>query len=174
MKEEKDIFDFIEKRAIETPDDSYFESLTNQVLSEVKTPKAKVVSIYKRPIFWLTGVAAAVILGVLLFPQNQSNSNPLQPGFDTLTQGEVLAYIEYNIHEFDTELLAEYIPSDQLDATPIIQSVTYGMNAEKNTAAKSEKETELKNSLESISNEEILEYLNSESMGIEDLEETIF
>ena len=70
MNEEKDIFDFIEKRKVETPDKAYFDDLAQRVIDSQKT---KIIPFYKRPIVWIGSAAAAVLI---LFTVN---FNPPQP-----------------------------------------------------------------------------------------------
>ena len=78
MEEKKDIFDFIEKRPIETPDPSYFKDLADKVMAdasassttdEPEEPQAKIIPLYRRPVTWISGVAAAASL--ILFCANK-------------------------------------------------------------------------------------------------------
>lgn len=176
MEEEKDIFDFIEKRSFDTPDSSYFEGLADKVIAETNVPstqKAKVVPLYRRPITWISGVAAAVLVAFLLLPNEQktivdsSNAN-----FTDLSKQEVLAYVNDNIEDFDEELLVEFIALKSLKTNA---SQENEQEPEESLETLVETETkDLQESLKSISDEEILEYLEEEGLESDDFEEDLF
>jgi len=176
MEEEKDIFDFIEKRSFDSPDSSYFEGLADKVIAETNVPsaqKAKVVPLYRRPITWISGVAAAVLVAFLLLPNEQktivdsSNAN-----FTDLSKQEVLAYVNDNIEDFDEELLVEFIALKSLKTTAAQKNE---QEPEESLETLVETETkDLQESLKSISDEEILEYLEEEGLDSDDFEEDLF
>jgi len=173
MEEKKDIFDFIEKRPIETPDSSYFKDLADKVLSEAKEEpeerQAKIIPLYRRPVAWISGVAAAILVAFLMLPNTSDPLNPLT-GFTNSNEpsrAEVLAYVNENIDDFDEELLIEFIAIKNLEAD---EAETQELEPEEE-ALETIIETETKDlqeSLQNISDEEILEYLEMEGELDED------
>ncbi|MCR9171657.1 MAG: hypothetical protein NXI10_04145 [bacterium] len=187
MEEKKDIFDFIEKRPIETPDSSYFKDLADKVITDASASrlrsmpsesdqinsatnhqKSKIVPLYRKPIVWISGVAAAVLVAVLLIPDS---SNPRTEVIPTSSlepsKAEVLAYVNDNIDDFDEELLVEYIAMKNLDAATSTSQEVEEDAEPLETMIKTETK-ELQESLQNISDEEILEYLESEGALEED------
>lgn len=171
MEEQKDIFDFLEKRTPNVPSDDYFAELANKVLRENPSvsPKPKVVPLYRRPVFWVASAAAAVLLIVLLQPKTTEIT---QSGvdFNDLSRGEILAYVEYNLDEFDEELLAEFIPDSRMHYTMTTEKLS--IEPEEKTAG--QPSPKLTNSLDDISTDEILDYLEDEGMDLDDLDDDIF
>lgn len=171
MKDEKDIFDFLEKRTPEIPDASYFENLAKKVSSEAaEKPKAKVIPLHRRPIVWIAGTAAAILIVFFLGGEKEGILTPDTIEFEDLSRAEILAYVDENIDDFEEEMLAEFISAKKLNPKEITDDF---QNSE---AKKSEpkKNTELSNSLESVSTEDILEYLDEEEIDLMDLEDDIF
>lgn len=177
MEEEKDIFEFIEKRSIDTPDESYFQGLADNVIAKSKVPslqKAKIVPLYKRPITWISGIAAAILVAFLLLPNEPSTIvDPARnANFSDLSRQEVLAYVNENIEDFDEELLVEFIALKQLktETTTVVETEP---EESLETLVKTETK-DLQESLKSISDDEILEYLEEEGLDSDDLEEDLF
>jgi hypothetical protein len=173
MEEKKDIFDFIEKRPIETPDADYFKNLADTVIAKaadapVKS-EAKIIPLYRRPVFWLSSAAAAVLVAFLLLPENPNIIPTTIAGdpFQDLSKKEVLAYVDENIEDFDEDLLAEFIPVSQLDMNPMVDTETQESENPIETIIETETQ-ELQESLESISQDEILQYLQEEGFDSED------
>lgn len=176
MEEEKDIFDFIEKQSFEMPDTAYFEGLADKVIgkAKVETPqKAKVVPLYRRSITWISGVAAAILIAFLLLPNEpKSVETSSNADFSDLSKQEVLAYVNDNIEDFDEELLVEFIALKNLKSAP---NLVEEKEAEESLETLVETETKnLQESLKSISDEEILDYLKEEGLDSDDLEEDLF
>lgn len=177
MEEKKDIFDFIEKRPSETPDSDYFDNLAASVISEVSNTdnaesdasKGKVVPLYRRPALWLSGAAAAILVAFLLLPEQTAPTSEGALSFEDLSKKEVLAYVDENIEDFDVELLAEFIPSNKLSTDNYFDQTTQEVPEEVETT-----NPELEESLESVSPQEILEYLEMEGMDVDDLDEELF
>jgi len=179
MADKKDIFEFIKKRPSETPDSDYFDSLADSVLSKVSeenasenksSDSAKIIPLYRRPAFWLSGAAAAILVVFLMLPDKKS---PVidngEPSFEDLSKSEVLAYVDYNIEDFDVELLAEFIPANKLNTEAYIDKTIEETTLETETS-----NPDLEESLESISPQEILEYLETEGLDPDDLEDELF
>lgn len=142
----------------------YFNSLTENVMSKVKLePKTKVISFYKKPLFWIVSTAASicVLIGVSYFLKNLNELT-----FDSLSKSEVLAYVENNIDDFDEELIVEVMSES---------SFNFGDTTKKTSNLKQPTIQKEKGTLsfESLSEEEILEYLNSQELSLEELEEEI-
>ncbi|MFT6923630.1 MAG: hypothetical protein ACJA1C_002645 [Crocinitomicaceae bacterium] len=162
MNEEKDIFDFIEKRKVDMPDKAYFDNLAQSVIDSQKT---KIIPLYKRPITWISAVAAAVLV---LFIMNFNSPGDIVPesneiSFNDLSRAELLAYVDENIEEFDVEMIAEFVPIDELNAK---------YEALENTMSEELEVHPLETiTLENITKEEILEYLNDEDLDFSDLED---
>lgn len=162
MNEEKDIFDFIEKRKVDMPDKAYFDNLAQSVIDSQKT---KIIPLYKRPITWISAVAAAVLV---LFIVNFNSPDDIIPpsneiSFNDISREELLAYVDENIDEFDIEMIAEFVPVDELNAK---------YEALENTMIEDEDVDPLESiTLENITKEEILEYLNDEDLDFSDFED---
>lgn len=172
MEERKDIFDFIEKRTTETPDSSYFKNLANSVLDKVaeenEVSKAKVVPLYRRPVAWISGAAAAVLVAFLLIPNEQKNTTQTaQVDFNNLSKKEVLAYVDAHIEDFDEELILEFIPTKNLETRADINIAPEDKLDPIETIVETESK-DLQKSLESISDEEIRQYLEEEGFGDDD------
>jgi len=163
MNEEKDIFDFIEKRKVNTPDKAYFDNLTQSVLDSQRT---KVIPLYKRPISWLSVAAAAVlVLFVVNFnaPDEITESTDWETAMNDISREELLAYVEENIDEFDIELIAEFVPADELN--------TKYVELENQMSTEEEVDPIESITFESVTKEEILEYLEDEDLDFSDLED---
>lgn len=169
MSEEKNIFDFIEKRSQDTPDAAYFEELARKVMRDSNAKETKVIPLYKKPMLWISGVAAAVLLFVM-FNRNLAQVDLPKVDFNDVSKSEILAYVDANIDDFDEELLLEFIPESRLEMNDIHEE----FQEIKVTTTPKTKETQLSNSIESLSKEDIIEYLDDEELDILDLEEDIF
>lgn len=166
MEEKKDIFDFIEKRPIETPDASYFKDLADKVIMEANDEpdehQAKVIPLYRRSIVWISGVAAAILVAFLMLPESTNPTNPIEPvASDEPSRAEVLAYVNENIDDFDEELLVEYIAIKNLGSEPVLSGDSEPEEEPLETIIETETK-DLQESLKNISDEEILEYLEME------------
>ncbi|MCH2230851.1 MAG: hypothetical protein MK105_10945 [Crocinitomicaceae bacterium] len=163
MKNEKDIFDFIKSVKPEEPSADYFSGLADKILSENKTI---VIPIYKKPTFWMTSAAA---IGIILFSVLRLNNSteietPALLAFNNIEKIEIFEYIDDNIQDFDIDLFIESIPESTLDETDQTETL------------KEVKMTHEEPSItfDEISEEDILEYLNTEEIDITDLEEDLF
>ncbi len=148
MEKEKDIFDHIKPRKIEVPDTAYFKQLTEKVVEE---NRVKVVPFYRKPIAWV-GAAAAVVAIVLLsnlFTNDPVvDSNPLL-ALNECSKAEISAYIEDNLHAFDSDLLEEYVPEDSLEIDLILIEEASSTQHEEPTI-----------SLDEIDKQDILDYFD--------------
>ncbi|MDB2656571.1 hypothetical protein N9Y60_00800 [Crocinitomicaceae bacterium] len=173
MEEKKDIFDFIEKRPIETPDSSYFKDLADKVIADASTSstgtgqvtdqsKAKIIPLYRRPAAWISAVAAAVLVAFLMLPES-SDPVIIDGGAASVepSRAEVLAYVNENIDDFDEELLVEFIAIKNLASKSASSQESEPEEEALETMIETETE-DLQESLKNISDEEILEYLELE------------
>lgn len=175
MKEEKDIFDYIQPRKTEVPNADYFKQLTQKVVEEQKSDETskpgKVIPLYKRPVTWI-GVAAAAVVTFLVINVNQGGpegSGDLLAMSD-ISSEEAYQYVDEHLDEFDTELLLEAIPASDLEPHEETDP------PEKKEEEKKEEKTETtpsteKISLEDIDTEDILRYLEEQGIDPEELEE---
>lgn len=160
MEEQKDIFDFLKVNKIDSPDASYFNNLAQSIIDDKS--KKKVIPLYRKPATWIS-VAAAAILVFLVIQFNQTstdNSNVLL-AMNELTADEIEQYVSDNIDDFDIELFEDCIALEQLEIVG-------------DTTIKEQPKKEPKLDFESITKEEILEYLQLEEIDLEELEEESF
>ncbi len=172
MKDEKDIFDFLEKRKVETPDADYFEQLAKKAIAVAnsETTEVKIIPLYKRPLLWISSAAAAIIIAVILLPEEASLPKTPSLAMQDLSKKEVLAYVNDNIDEFDEELLIEFIKEEHI-STP---QIPLEPETETPVIKEIQPSSDFNKTLESISKDEILDYLNEESLDIMDLEDDLF
>lgn len=170
MSDNQDIFDFFKKGPSETPDKSYFEQLARQIVSEnapVSPQKTTIVPLYRKPILWLTTAAAAILIFFLLRPENSPLVQSEPVDFNDLSRQEILSYIHSNLEDFDEDLLIEFISEDRLAFNEVEVSKPEPFVKRRNA-------TNLSNSMESLSKEEILNYLDEENMDIDELEDDLY
>lgn len=158
MNEEKNIFDFIEKRKVDVPDEAYFHGLAQSV---IRSQKTKIIPIYKRPITWI-GTAAAIVLMLMVVKFDSTEElveTDILSALDDIPRDVILAYVEGNIDEFDIELIAEFIPASSLRFEKIEE-----------TQISDDKPIESV-SFDNITRDEILKYLEDEELDFSDLED---
>lgn len=159
-------------RERESISDDYLNGLLSNVMATVKEEQPiKVIPFYKKTVFWLSNVAAVILIIVLV----QFNSKPTTVAcdFNSISQTELLAYIENNIEDFDQELLMSYVPLKQENS--FIDEGTTKLNNTVSDIPCSEnvKESNFdKNQFNSINKEDILDYLDEEELNYEDLQES--
>lgn len=171
MKEEKDIFDFLEKRPIQTPEKDYFSQLAKKAMehADQEQPVVKIIPLYKRPLLWAASSAAAVMLLFLWNTKTETPKTIAAFGMKDLSKKEILAYVDANIEDFDEEMLMEFIPENRMNF-----EASSSIEIEVESLPKTTNNTNLTRSLESISNDEILEYLQDESIDLDDLEDELY
>ena len=160
METKKDIFDYLKPRKKIVPDQSYFDQLSANVLAH---EKVKVVPLYRKPIFWLSSAAAAITIIMLVNIKTEipNSVNPMI-ALNEISSEELFAYVNDNIEDFDTEMLTEIIPSDNIEEIDLVAT-------DKIVVDEVSSETEL--NFDSIQQEEILEYILNEEIDIYDIEE---
>lgn len=171
MDKKKDLFDYIEKQSTEMPDARYFSNLSSTVLDKVNHQKqVEIIPLYKRSIVWISAAAAVVFVAFLLLPEK---TNPVVEDFtfNTLSKNEVLAYVDDNIVDFDVELLTEFIPKKDLAAKNYTKEELMVLPEETLVETNN---SDLEKTLESISTDEIQQYLEDEGIDPNDLEDELF
>lgn len=160
MEKQNDIFDHLKPREIFTPDQAYFDQLATNVIS---TAKSKVIPLYKKPVFWMTAAAACITVVLLLnIGTTSKTSENVLLAMNEIPQHEVLEYVKQNIKEFDTEMLSEIIPENN------IEEIKFSTQIEEK---KSEPLSEPQINFDNIDQEDILNYLYEEDIDINDLED---
>lgn len=167
MNNEKDIFNFIKAKKVDVPDTTYFESLADNIISK---NSVKVIPIYKKPLFWMSSAAAAVIILFVAFNFTDTNTIQDKPllALNDIDNDLVYSYVHENINDFDTELLTEFISETAIDSDNSTETEPVSETVEDNTV---ESNTI---TLENISSEDILNYFESEEIDISDLEDELF
>lgn len=160
MKEQEDIFNFLQKRKIETPTKDYFDGLVDQILE--KESNTKVISIQRKVLVWTTSVAAVLLVAFLLINGSPDQSTDVFAELDNISTEELLAYMDDNIDEFETELIVENLTDEEVDEldeiiTSELTEVTY-------------LETKEEISFEEVSPSELDDYLDLEDLDLDDLE----
>ena len=156
----KDIFDHLKPRKKIVPDQSYFDQLAANVLAP---EKVKVIPLYRKPIVWLSSAAAAIAI-IMLVDLKTEIPNSVNPmlAMNEISSQELLTYINDNIEDFDTEMLTEIIPSDNIEEVDLVA-------ADKIVIDEVYSETEL--NFDNIQEEDILEYILDEEIDLYDIEE---
>jgi hypothetical protein len=165
MKNEKDIFDFIKAKKVDVPDQAYFAALANSITDSKKN---NIVPIYKRPVFWLSSAAAAIVIVFVALNFGETNVMHEKPllAMNDLDTEIVYDYVNENINDFDAEMISEFIP------TEVITSNTTEIFEVELEEVKTIETEEL--SFEDISTEDILNYFESEEISLSDFEDELF
>jgi hypothetical protein len=166
MEEQNDIFDHLKVRKSPLPDDSYFESLAKNVINSHQ--KTRVIPLYKRPVFWISAVAALFVVSFLVinFTSTSTPENDPLLALNDLSSDELFNYIDENIDDFDTDLIVEVMNESTIDEITFSESensLTHPTNPTQST------ETTI--SFDDIDTQDILDYLNSEGIDSDDLED---
>ena len=166
MEEKNDIFDHLKPRETPIPDASYFEAMANSVIaSQKKTP---IIPLYKRPIVWISAVAAVFIAGILvvnLSATSETNSDPLL-ALNDLSSDELYTYIDKNIDDFETDLIIEALNETSVDEMNFIEPEKI-----EKIEVTSEKPLPEPISFDEIDSKDILDYFNEEGIDSDDFED---
>ena len=166
MKEKNDIFDHLKPRETPIPDASYFEAMAKSVIESQK--EIQIIPLYKRPVVWIGAVAAIFIAGILLVnfsATSENNSNPLL-ALNDVSSDELYKYIDENIDDFETDLIAEALNESSVDEMNYIEAVSSEQIETKPTQTREEPI-----SFEEIDSDDILNYFNEEGIDSEDFED---
>lgn len=166
--ENENILSKLNKVPVQVPNDDFFESLKVHVVDKINN-QTKIVPLYKRISF--RAAAAVLILitiGTVYFTKNTTKEVPktqvAKVDFKSVSREDILAYIEENHEEFETEDIASV-----LSEIPTIKEEEPKSNdiAEKASKPKSHSTEKLWNELK---DEDILRYLEDQG---EDLDEDL-
>ena len=138
--------------------EGYFEQLSARVIDRVKDePRQKKLHVvYKRSLFWLSTAAACLLVffGSRFFTNESSSLT-----FEDLSDSEILAYVEDNLEDIDVLLLVADVKEENKE---LIQVESISTDT---------KENKLVDAADSISKDDVLDYLNDEDLYLEDIEE---
>ena len=155
MENPNNIFDQVNPRKVDIPDADYFAKMASSI-SASQNAAPKVIPLYKKPLFWVSSVAAAVAL-IFAFNIEASTEKAynVQLAMNDVSAKEILSYVDENINEFELSEIAEIIPKEKMDALTISQPAS--------------KAVEVELSFDNISDDEIIDYLLDEGFDLEDL-----
>jgi hypothetical protein len=156
---ERHIIDELKKAATPLPPDDYFTQLKNDLLAGTVT--VKIVPLYRRR-WMIVSAAASVILVVAFLVRNgqPAGSATGAPDWNSVSREEVLAYIDDNIDDFETETIAA-----QLDSLPDWRASAADTSVIAQTGSADEKYDKL---FDGVEKEDILEYLQEEDDEVYD------
>lgn len=159
METKDTLFDDFKKSDQPPVPEGYFEHLAGNLLSQIKEeshPKPRLE--YRRTTFWFT--AAAVLTGVI-FGLRYFMMSGSEMEVQELTQTELLAYVEEHIEDFEAEdLLVKEVAI--LKTTKRTEDQPIETNDKKENILKEDS---------ALTREDLLHYLNSQELEVEDLEE---
>lgn len=193
-QEDKHIIDDLQVNPIHIPSDLYFEELKKNILTEVRNnslkeegallPKTEaspgkdenqkgqpgIISMYRRWYVW--GSAAAILAFALLFPWNNHTSpstNPEPINLSSVSNEEIYQYLDENIEDLDTEVIAAHLSKDEMVNSEITENrdeacaIAKAIGGMRSVRENTDNFTSKSPLLEHIKDEEILDYLNDES-----------
>lgn len=174
METNKNIVDFMKPRERESISDNYLNGLVSNVMATVQQQETvKIIPFYKKTVFWLSNVAAVIVLVILI--QFNRQSTTVVCDFDSVSETELLAYVEDNIEDFDQELLMHYVSlkkenvfmDEKMDKPENVSSDVSKTHTELTKESKFDK-----NQFNEINKEDILDYLEEEELNYDDLQES--
>jgi len=154
MKEQKDIFNYFNKKDSDNPDASYFEHMANNII-EKETKKKTVTPLFKKPSFWIIAAAASLAF-ILVINLPTSQEDNFLVALNDFSSNEIVGYISQNITDFDSELITEYISENDIEE-PVLATI-------EDLEIIEEAESNIR--LENIDSQEILDYFDSEEIDI--------
>jgi hypothetical protein len=165
MEKEKNIVDFLNPRERESLDNAYFDNLASSIISaHPKVETKKIIPLYKKTTFWISSIAA-VFIGLIALKTFTSPSEKTY-NFNSVSHSELLAYVDDNIDEFDQDLLVKYISIESPTKIKAKELIEQNITTEKVKVNSIPKKV----LFDDLQKEEILNYLDSEELSIDDLE----
>lgn len=170
MKTDKSIIDFMKPRERESISDDYLDSLVSNVMHITKVHKPiKIVPFYKKTIFWISNIAAVILIFILIKFNTQPNT--IECNFDAVSKSELLAYIDENIEDFDQEMLMSYVPlKNQENFESEVLTIKENVIDDSKNEQIIEEPRFDKEQFNKINKKDILDYLDQEGLNYEDLE----
>lgn len=169
MEKEKDIFDHIKARKVDLPSADYFKNLADTVIEK---QRPKIIPLYKRPMTWVGAAAAVIIIALLvtnISGSNETTHNSTDPllALNDISSDELISYIDNNIDDFETELIAEMIPESELEDIELFVDI----EPIANDIALTNEITNSVIEIDELEDQDILEYFNDEGIDFEDLQD---
>lgn len=160
-KEKQPIIDSLEKVPVQLPSDDFFESLKSKVVEKIAIPEPKIVPFYSKR--WIQ-IAASIVLVVgigslWIFNQHEKPLAAKKVDFSKVTREEVLDYLEENREDVEVEDLVPYLTEVPVWTATLPKDSTVVSD---NRLAQHE---EL---WEEIDKDDILEYLEEESVDLDE------
>lgn len=164
----KNILSQLNKVPVQVPNDDFFESLKVHVVDKINT-ETKIVPFYKRMSFRAAATIAILIaIGTIYFMQSPKQEIPQKQqakvDFSSVSKSDILAYIEENAEDFETEDIAE-----ALTEVPSIKEES-DKNKTSNPGSKEVKPASTQKLWNELKDEDILRYLEEQG---EDLDEEL-
>lgn len=161
MKTNSDIFEYLKKRKIDTPNPEYFESMSQKIIAEQSTPLRKVSSL-KRIVLWSSAAAAAILLFLMIPKDAPVEKVNLAQELNALSDADVLSYVHEHLDEFDTEILVAAVPTENIETVSFVTETEPIENSNISQTSIN---------FDDLDKDDILEYLESEGLEIYDLDE---
>jgi hypothetical protein len=166
MEEKNDIFDHLKPRKTPIPEASYFEAMAQSVIESQK--KTLIVPLYKRPVVWISAVAAILIAGIMIVnfsATTDTTSDPLL-ALNNVSSDDLYQYIDENIDDFETDLIVEALNESSVDEISFIE-----LEPIEKVEVKTEKISPEPISFDEIDSKDILDYFNEEGIDSNEFEE---
>lgn len=163
---EQHIIDELKKGTTPVPANDYFAQLKQTIFDQLE-PTVKIVPLYRKSWF-ITTVAAsiALVISMTFFFNENETPKPAVAAVDwnSVSRDDVLAYIDENIDDFETEALAQHLHS--IPALTASVDIQQPASVEKRKAVKEDKYDKL---FKDIDKQDIIEYLQEEEIDLEEL-----
>ncbi len=154
MENPNNIFNQVKARKVNVPDADYFSQLADSII-EQKDSKAKVIPMYKKPLVWMTSAAAVIAVLIVFNYEGASDSSMnLKLALSEISTDEIVAYVDEHVDDFDTDLIVEAVPVENIYANSDVEEATI---------------PDAIISFETISDNEIMEYLLEEDIDLDEL-----
>jgi len=166
--DDKNILSKLNKVPVQVPNDDFFESLKVRVVDKINT-ETKIVPFYKRMSFRAAATIAILIaIGSVYFMQSPKQEIPQKQqakvDFSSVSKNDILAYIEENAEDFETEDIVE-----ALSEVPSIKEESKEVKTS-NPNPQKVKSTSTQKLWNELKDEDILRYLEEQG---EDLDEEL-
>jgi hypothetical protein len=166
MEENKNILDYLKPKAGKAEEEkflnSYFENFSDNLLEKIKQDELqkKASQNKSKIIYLLVDIAASVLLvfGIIRFSSSSSIEN----------SPNLMSEIELEAEEFDLELLQEELINS--DTSKIIKKVVKEEKVIEHQGTLPKVEKSFEELLNDLDDEELMQYLNSSEVELEDLD----
>jgi len=165
---EQHIIDELNKGITPLPSDDYFAQLHANIFSQIETSvPPKIIPLYKKNWFLLsTAASITLIISLALFQGNEPTEKVVaEVDWNSVSREEVLAYVDNNIDDFETEELIKHLDSIPHWEHAIAPESNNDLSQIKEKTSNSTENDEL---FKDIDKEEILRYLEDEYIELDD------